>query len=165
MSEQRNKPLSAEQLRQLGIKFAQRPEEALAGLTLKDYLVTTATLASAIYTVGASIVEALSPRTSAAQSSPPPRDGEFSHSTLQKVEWQGHLIKPRHGGGFVVAKRGEPLGNPMPGAIHFTTIESAQAGIAALLLAEQTGGDFWMFMQLALHPSKEPVTPDPETSN
>ncbi len=67
------------------------------------------------------------------------------------VEWKGYIIIEKVGygdgkPGVMVVKDGC---NAMPGATWFESVEQAKKGIAALILSEQTGGDFWMFMELA----------------
>ena len=66
------------------------------------------------------------------------------------VEWNGYTIKKKVGyvdktPGVMVVKDGC---NPMPGGCWFHTVDDAKKGIAALILSEQTGGDFWCFMEL-----------------
>ena len=70
----------------------------------------------------------------------------IEHGTI--VEWAGFTMKPHpeHPEGVIV--NDEKGGNCMPGACWFKSVEDAQKGIAAYKLSRETGGDFWLFMEL-----------------
>lgn len=84
-------------------------------------------------------------------------DDQRAHKYTTTIEWNGFAIRPivkdkpwivdghQVTAGFEVSELGI---NPIPGAAWFATTAEAQKAIAALVLSRQTGGDFWMFMEL-----------------